>query len=93
MTYVTIHREICRSSNDLCMDVEKFIGSLAQAYQRICQAKKPEGRDLTEFFGLRDFYRPARFLQVFAPTSLRDNYVLKHEKVNLALKKDERSFL
>jgi len=30
---------------------------LANGYLKICDAKKPEERDLTEFFGLRDFYR------------------------------------
>ena len=50
-------REICRSSQNGEDGVKPFIEHLAQGYLEICKAKKPEERDLTEFFGLRDFYR------------------------------------
>ena len=47
-------REICKDSKQR---TEKYIEPLAKAYLHICDAKKPDERDLTEFFGLRDFYR------------------------------------
>ena len=37
--------------------MKDYIQPLADSYLRICEAKKPEERDHTEFFGLRDFYR------------------------------------
>lgn len=47
-----------------------FISQLARGYLDICAAQKPLARDLTEFFGLRDFYRfvikPALLVVLFS---------------------------
>ena len=49
--------EICTTNNVGAPAVKDYIQPLADSYLRICEAKKPEERDHTEFFGLRDFYR------------------------------------
>lgn len=50
-------REICRSDRGAGNAVINLIKPLADGYLRTCKAKKPVERDMTEFFGLRDFYR------------------------------------
>ncbi|XP_067940326.1 E3 ubiquitin-protein ligase RNF213-like [Watersipora subatra] len=74
-----IAREICRSSTAVCGHAEQFIGNLAKSYQEICKAKKPEGRDMTEFFGLRDFYSLMKMVVGFArQTGKLNKNQLKH---------------
>ncbi|KAF6032077.1 hypothetical protein EB796_009577 [Bugula neritina] len=43
-----------------------FISQLARGYLDICAAQKPLARDLTEFFGLRDFYSLMKMVISFA---------------------------
>jgi len=38
-------------------NVANYIAPLAKGYLEICEVQKPEARNLTEFYGLRDFYR------------------------------------
>ena len=58
---IFIFREICDAGGSKVNP--EFISQLAGGYLDICVKQKPEARDLTEFFGLRDFYRfVARYL-------------------------------
>ena len=52
---IIIFREICDAGGSKVNP--EFISQLAGGYLDICVKQKPEARDLTEFFGLRDFYR------------------------------------
>ena len=51
------YSEICSGTSAGQSTVTPFIGSLAHGYLSICKQKNPDGRELTDFFGLRDFYR------------------------------------
>ncbi|XP_067940321.1 E3 ubiquitin-protein ligase RNF213-like [Watersipora subatra] len=83
-----IARGICRSSTETCGNAEQFIGNLAKSFQQICKAKKPEGRDLTEFFGLRDFYSLMKMVVSFA----RQTGVLNKNQLEHSIKRNFGGF-
>ena len=49
-------REIC-FEDGIPENLGRYISDLALGYLAICDTQKPEMRELTEFYGLRDFYR------------------------------------
>lgn len=56
--FYMFYREFCRTAGTKATQaVKPLITSLVQGYIIACKDKKPDERDLTEFFGLRDFYR------------------------------------
>ncbi|XP_067936897.1 E3 ubiquitin-protein ligase rnf213-alpha-like [Watersipora subatra] len=70
-----IAREICKKSRS---KTDQYIEPLAKAYLRICQAKKPDERDLTEFFGLRDFYSLMKMVTNFATADTLSRNRIEH---------------
>ena len=50
-------REICFEDGIPAENLGRYISDLALGYLAICDTQKPEMRELTEFYGLRDFYR------------------------------------
>ena len=70
-----MYREICRGSDTGDNAVGPFIDPLALGYLDICERKKPEERDLTEFFGLRDFYRLAYIYNYLKKIKTRQDFL------------------
>ena len=54
-------REIC-FEDGIPENLGRYISDLALGYLAICDTQKPEMRELTEFYGLRDFYRYVCFV-------------------------------
>ncbi|XP_067937583.1 E3 ubiquitin-protein ligase rnf213-alpha-like [Watersipora subatra] len=63
-----IAAEICQTGSRTAAVEESFMRQLARGYLSICSEQKPEARDLTEFFGLRDFYSLMKMVVNFAAT-------------------------
>ncbi|XP_067935230.1 E3 ubiquitin-protein ligase rnf213-alpha-like [Watersipora subatra] len=62
-----IANEICKSRKKAGYSgVDAYIKPLTKSYRDICSKQKPDERDLTEFFGLRDFYSLMKMVVNFA---------------------------
>ena len=49
--------ELCNAHDLRRQGVSQLIAPLTDAFIETCQEQRSEGRNATDFFGLRDFYR------------------------------------